>query len=97
VKAVAACRIGAIWLISIGAQPVSLPPQLGCCSATPRLPNATVKPVHAKAMPVILTAPDDMDRWLTAPAVEALELQRPLPDNALHIVMRGEKEDAVAA
>jgi putative SOS response-associated peptidase YedK len=59
--------------------------------------NATVKPVHAKAMPVILTAPDEMDQWLTAPASEALELQRPLPDDALQIVMRGEKEDAVAA
>jgi putative SOS response-associated peptidase YedK len=53
--------------------------------------------VHAKAMPVILTTPDEMDRWLTAPAVQALEPQRPLPDDALQIVMRGEKEDAVAA
>lgn len=59
--------------------------------------NTTVRPVHAKAMPVMLTAPDEMDRWMTAPAAEALELQRPLPDDALQIVMRGEKEDAVAA
>jgi len=59
--------------------------------------NATVKPVHAKAMPVILTEANEFDQWLTAPPVEALELQRPLPDDALQIVMRGEKEHAVAA
>ena len=59
--------------------------------------NATVKPVHAKAMPAVLTTPAEMDQWLTAPVGEALELQRPLPDDALRIVMRGEKEDAVAA
>jgi putative SOS response-associated peptidase YedK len=53
-------------------------------------------PLHAKAMPAILTAPGELDLWLTAPAGEALQLQRPLPDDALQIVMR-EKEDAIAA
>jgi hypothetical protein len=30
---------------------------------------------------------------MTAPAEEALRLQRPLPDHALRIVARGEKKD----
>jgi putative SOS response-associated peptidase YedK len=59
--------------------------------------NATVKPVHAKAMPVILTTPDELDQWMSVPAAEALELQRPLPGGMLQIVARGEKEVAVAA
>jgi len=53
--------------------------------------NATVKPVHPKAMPVILMEQGAMDQWLTAPPREALELQRPLSDDALQIVMRGER------
>ena len=51
-------------------------------------PNAEVAPVHAKAMPVILTEPADWETWLTAPAAEALQLQRPLPDGSLAIVPR---------
>ncbi len=56
-------------------------------------PNAIVKPIHAKAMPVILTKPDELETWLTAPTAEALKLQRPLPDDGLRIVARGEKRD----
>jgi putative SOS response-associated peptidase YedK len=56
-------------------------------------PNADVKPIHPKAMPVILTKADEIETWMTAPAKEALELQRPLPDNALRIVARGKKQD----
>ncbi len=44
-------------------------------------------------MPVILTMPTEFDRWLEADTVDALTLQRPLPDDALRIVAKGEKED----
>jgi putative SOS response-associated peptidase YedK len=56
-------------------------------------PNAVVKPIHPKAMPVILTSRAECDIWLTARAEDALTLQRPLPDATLQIVARGEKED----
>ena len=56
-------------------------------------PNDVVAPIHAKAMPVVLTKPDEIETWLTAPAEEALQLQRPLPGGALKIVARGQKYD----
>jgi putative SOS response-associated peptidase YedK len=59
-------------------------------------PNKEVGAVHPKAMPVILTTPEQLELWMTAPAEEALRLQRPLPDDALRIVARGAKKDGEA-
>jgi putative SOS response-associated peptidase YedK len=55
--------------------------------------NDVVRPIHAKAMPVMLTEPAEFDAWLSAPVEEALQLQRPLPAERLHIVASGEKAD----
>jgi putative SOS response-associated peptidase YedK len=48
-------------------------------------------------MPAILTTEEEREVWMTAPPQEALNLQRPLPDGALQIVARGEKEDGAMA
>jgi putative SOS response-associated peptidase YedK len=55
--------------------------------------NSVVAAVHSKAMPVILTTPEECETWLSAPLADALKLQRPLPDGALQIVAMGETED----
>ena len=59
-------------------------------------PNDIVGAIHPKAMPVILTTVAEIEQWMTAPAEEALKLQRPLPDGALKIVARGERKDDAA-
>jgi putative SOS response-associated peptidase YedK len=59
-------------------------------------PNAEVGAIHPKAMPVILTKPEEIETWLKAPAEEALKLQRPLADGTLKIVATGEKMDGTS-
>ena len=56
-------------------------------------PNDVVAPIHAKAMPVILTSELEIETWLTAPPDEALKLQRPLPAGTLAVVAKGSKKD----
>jgi len=56
-------------------------------------PNKEVGAIHPKAMPVVLTTREEIDVWMNAPAEAALKLQRPLADNSLKIVARGDKKD----
>jgi putative SOS response-associated peptidase YedK len=49
--------------------------------------NALVRPVHAKAMPVVLRTQDEREEWLSAPASQIEHVQaRVLPTDALEIV-----------
>ena len=59
--------------------------------------NAEVGAIHPKAMPVILTSPEAIEKWLTLPGADALQLQKSLPDGSLKIVATGEKADGIAA
>ena len=59
-------------------------------------PNPLVKPIHPKAMPVILTESDEIETWLTAPWEDAKALQRPLPNGKLKVVAVGKKSDQPA-
>jgi putative SOS response-associated peptidase YedK len=46
-----------------------------------------------QAMPVILAMPEEVETWLNTPVPRAMALQRPLADDALKIVSRGQKAD----
>ncbi len=60
-------------------------------------PNAVVAPIHPKAMPVILTEPEEIDVWMQAEWSEVCALQRPLPDEVLQFVARGEWKDEASS
>lgn len=47
-------------------------------------PNSIVAPIHGKAMPVILTEPDECRQWLEG-GEDSLGLQRPLQDGLLKV------------
>jgi putative SOS response-associated peptidase YedK len=59
--------------------------------------NDLMRPIHAKAMPVVLSTEEEFGLWLNAPIEEVLRLQRPAPNDLLRIVARGEKSDGDAA
>jgi putative SOS response-associated peptidase YedK len=56
--------------------------------------NDLVRPIHAKAMPVMLTG-GEIDAWLEGSTEDALALARPFPAERMKIVLSGPREDAV--
>ncbi len=54
-----------------------------------------VKPIHPKAMPVILTEPAEIELWLTAEWKEANELLRPFPSDAMMLLPLERDEAAI--
>ena len=56
-------------------------------------PNAEVRPIHPKAMPVILKTPAEMEAWLMAPWGEVAQMQKPLTDGAIMVVARNIRAD----
>jgi len=49
-------------------------------------PNALIKPIHEKAMPVIMPTPEEADVWMNTPWSEAKGPRKPAADNAPIIV-----------
>jgi len=59
-------------------------------------PNEIVRPMHSKAIPVILTG-NASDLWLGADAATALKLQQPWSADCLSVVATGQRQDAARA
>lgn len=54
--------------------------------------NDLTRPVHAEAMPVMLTG-DDLDVWIGGSSRDALALAKPFPPERMHLMMSGPRED----
>ncbi|MGQ0531506.1 MAG: SOS response-associated peptidase [Caulobacteraceae bacterium] len=57
--------------------------------------NALTKPIHAEAMPVMLTG-DDLDVWMNGTVEQATALARPFPAERMKLVLSGPREDVAA-
>ncbi|GGE07828.1 DUF159 family protein [Rhizobium anhuiense] len=51
-------------------------------------PNDVVRPIHEKAMPVLLLTKEETDIWLSAPWEDARHLARPAANDAIMITSR---------
>lgn len=54
--------------------------------------NALTRPIHAAAMPVMLTG-GDIDTWLEGSSQDALALARPFPADRMRLVLSGPRAD----
>ena len=58
--------------------------------------NDLVRPIHAKAMPVVLETPEQCEEWLTAPTDAVASIQsRALPSDSLEILREAETTELV--